>query len=103
MSAVAGRRGSSALVRGRWLRVASLVGVGALLALAAGPVLGAVLILLTDAPLPLLNLIAGVVYALAMPFVALTTTYLYFDIRVCEALEPEHAPDPLPAEIELSA
>jgi hypothetical protein len=103
MSAVAGLRRSSALVRGRWLRVASLVGVGALLALAAGPVLGAVLILLTDAPLPLLNLIAGVVYALAMPFVALTTTYLYFDIRVCEALEPEHAPDPLPAEIELSA
>ena len=87
----------------RWLRVASLVGVGALLAFAAGPLLGALLILLTDAPPPLLNSVAGVVYALAMPFVALTTNYLYFDIRVREALEPEHAPGPLPAEIELSA
>jgi hypothetical protein len=50
-----------------------------------------------------LNSVAGVVYALAMPFVALTTNYLYFDIRVREALEPEHAPGPPPAEIELSA
>ena len=28
-----------------------------------------------------MNVIAGVVYALAMPFVALTTTYVYFDAR----------------------
>ena len=73
---------------GRWLRVASLVGVGALLALAAGPLVGALLIALTDAPLALLNVVAGVVYALAMPFVALTTTYVYFDARVSEELEP---------------
>ena len=58
-------------MRGRWLRVASLVGVGAALALVAGPFLGALLILLTDAPLALLNVVAGIVYALAMPFVAL--------------------------------
>ena len=103
MSALVGLRRSSALVRGRWLRVASLVGFGGLLALAAGPLLGALLILVTDAPLPLLNVVAGVVYALAMPFVALISTYLYLDIRVREALEPEHAPGPLPAEIELSA
>jgi hypothetical protein len=62
---------SSALVRGRWLRVASLVGVGALLAIAAGPLLGALLILVADATLPVLNLVAGVVDALAMLFVAL--------------------------------
>ena len=103
MSALGGLRRSSMLVRGRWLRVASLVGVGALLALAAGPLLGALLILLTDAPLALLNLVAGVVYALAMPFVALTTAYVYFDSRVREAVEPEHASGPRPAEIEFSA
>jgi hypothetical protein len=96
-------RRSAELVRGRWLRVASLVGVGTLLALVAGPFLGALLIILTDAPLALLNIVAGVVYALAMPFVALTTAYVYFDARVRHELEPEPERDELPAEIQISA
>ncbi|MGE5274967.1 MAG: hypothetical protein ACM3QU_14550 [Verrucomicrobiota bacterium] len=100
-SAVGGLRRSSRLVRGRWFRVASLVGVGALLALAAGPLVGAALIALTDAPLALLNVVAGVVYALAMPFVALTTCYVYFDARVSEELEAA-TPELLPPEVELS-
>ena len=89
-------------MRGRWFRVASLVGVGAVLALAAGPLLGATLILLTDAPLALMNVVAGVVYALAMPLIAVTTTYVYLDARVREELEPA-VPDKLPAEIELAS
>jgi len=100
-SALGGLRRSAELVRGRWFRVASLVGLGAVLALAAGPLLGALLILLTDAPLSLLNLVAGVVYALAMPFVALTTAFVYFDARVRGELEPRGAAEELPAEIEL--
>jgi hypothetical protein len=100
--AVDGLRRSSALVRGRWLRVASIVGVGALLALGAGPTVGALLILLTDAPLPLLNVVAGVVYALAMPFVALTTTYVYLDARVRESLQPGDEAGVLPAEADLA-
>ncbi len=101
-SAFGGLRRSARLVRGRWFRVASLVGVGGLLALAAGPLVGAALIALTDAPLALLNIVAGVVYAVAMPFVALTTTYVYFDARVSEELEPA-TPALLPREVELSA
>jgi hypothetical protein len=93
-------RRSSELVRGRWLRVASLVGIGTALAFAAGPVLGALLILLTDAPLPLLNVVAAVVYALALPFVALTTSYAYFDARTRFELQANE-PDKLPAEIQL--
>jgi hypothetical protein len=100
-SAVDGLRRSAELVHGRWIRVASLVGAGALLALAAGPLLGAILIFLTDAPLALLNIVAGIVYALAMPFVALTATYVYFDARVRKELEPA-VPETLPAEIQLS-
>jgi hypothetical protein len=102
-SALGALRRSGELVRGRWLRVGSLVGVGSALALAAGPLLGALLILLTDAPLALLNLVAGVVYALALPFVALTTSYVYFDLRARHELEPADEPDELPAEIQLSA
>ena len=100
-SAIEGLRRSSALVRGRWLRVASLVGVGALLAFAAGPLVGATLSLLTDAPLPLMNVVAGVVYALAMPLVALMTGYVYVDARIREELEPA-VPETLPSEIGLS-
>ena len=99
--ALASLHRSAELVRRRWVRVASLVGVSAVLALAAGPLLGAVLIFLTNAPLPLLNLVAGVVYAAAMPFVALTTSYVYFDTRTRHELEPADEPDELPAEIQL--
>ena len=99
--ALGGLGRSYRLVRGHWLRVASLVGAGALITLAAGPLIGAGLILLTDAPLALLNVVAGVVYALAMPFVALTTSYVYFDLRVGDELAVEAPAGPLPAEIEL--
>jgi hypothetical protein len=99
-SAADGLRRSAELVRGRWLRVASLVGLGALLALAFGPFLGALLILVTDAPLALLNIVAGLVYALTIPFVALETTYVYFDASVRAELEPRDEPDVLPAEVE---
>jgi hypothetical protein len=103
-SAVEGLRRSAELVRGRWIRVASVVGIGAVLALAAGPLLGAVLILVTSVPLALLNIVSGIVYALAMPFVALTTAYVYFDARARAELEPRDtpaAPAELPAEIDL--
>jgi hypothetical protein len=100
-SAVGALRRSAELVRHRWLRVASLVGLGALLALAIGPLVGALLIILTDAPLALLNLVAGLVYALAMPFVALVTSYVYFDARTRIELSPERGRASLPAEIEL--
>jgi hypothetical protein len=97
--AFASLRQSGRLVRHRWFRVALLVGIGALLALVTGPFIGALLILVTDAPLALMNVLAGIVYALAMPFVALVTTYLYFDARVREELPKERDPDELPAEI----
>jgi hypothetical protein len=72
------------------------------LALAIGPLIGALLIILTQAPFVLLNIVAGIVYALAMPFVAITTTYLYFDARVRSVLEPRKTHADLPAEIELA-
>jgi hypothetical protein len=101
-SGIRSLRRSGQLVRHRWLRVGSLVGIGAVLALAAGPLVGAVLILVTHAPLPLLNVVAGVVYALVMPFVAIVTSYLYFDVRVRNSLRTAEQPDVLPAEIDLS-
>jgi hypothetical protein len=57
---------------------------------------------LTDAPPALLDVVAGVVYALALPFLALTTAYVYFDARARLELEPSEGHDELPAEIELT-
>jgi hypothetical protein len=94
-------RRSGELVRRRWIRVGSLVGVSATVALIAGPLLGAILIFLTNAPLALLNVFAGLVYALAMPFVALVTGYVYFDARARLELEPVEHLSELPAEIQL--
>jgi hypothetical protein len=94
-------RRSGELVRSRWLRVGTLVGLSAVLALAAGPLVGVALIFATNVPLELLNVISGVVYALSMPFVALVTAYTYFDARVRVELEPSDVRHELPAEISL--
>jgi len=96
-------RRSGELVRRRWVRVGSLVGMSAAIALLLGPLLGAILIFLTDMPLATLNLVAGVVYALSMPFVALVTAYVYFDARARLELETVERVTELPPEISLDA
>ena len=101
-SAIEALRRSRRLVRGHWLKVASLAVFGAALALVLGPLVGALLIVLTSAPLSTLNLVAGVVNAVTMPFVALTTAYVYFDARARVELEPADEADELPAEFQLS-
>ena len=101
--ASAGRslRRSARLVRQGWLKVGSIVVVGAALALAVGPLLGALLILVTSIPLAWLNVVSGLVYVVSMPFVSVATAYVYFDMRARdEAAEAE--PAELPAAFELS-
>ena len=102
LSAAAALRRSGRLVRKRWLKVASLIVAGGALVIVAGPLLGALLIIATSAPFWLVNVIAGLVYAVAMPFVALTTAYVYFDARTRGELEPESELAALPAEIDLT-
>ena len=97
-------RRSGALVRRQWFKVGTLVVVAAVLAIAAGPVIGALLLFVPGAPPELINVVAGVVYAVAMPFVGLTTAYVYYDTFVREQLDTrEPAPRELPAEIPLGA
>src|SRR4051794_11090148 len=103
ISARAALRHSGRLVGRRWLKVASLIVAGGALVLVAGPLIGALLILVTDAPFWLVNVLAGIIYTVAMPFVALTTAYVYFDARTHQELAAERSPVELPAEIELGA
>jgi hypothetical protein len=102
LSAIGGLRRSGRLVRRSWLKVSSLIVAGGALAILAGPLIGVLLILGTDAPFWLVNVIAGVIYSVTMPFVALTTTYVYFDARVRGELADERVSAELPAEIEVT-
>jgi VPS62-like protein len=88
---------SGRLVAGHWWRTASLLLFVTGLALLAGPVVGTLLLFVTSASVDLINLISGVVYAVLLPFVAIATTYLYFDLRLEHATD-EEADDVLPAE-----
>src|SRR5262249_34445610 len=96
-SAVAALRRSWRLTRTHWLKVTSLVVAGAALVLVAGPLVGVLLILGTTLPFGWVNIVAGVLYAVAMPFVAVTTTYVYVDCRIREEREAEQEPAQLPA------
>ncbi len=101
LSAFEALRRSSRLVRHSWLKVGSLTILGAGVVLIAGPLVGSLLLVVTNAPLALLDVVAGIIYAVTMPFVALTTAYVYFDMRVRDELAAESGPDLLPAEISL--
>jgi hypothetical protein len=46
------------------------------------------------------NIVSGIVYVLTLPYAAIATTYLYYDLRVRE--QTEHEPLVLPAEAALS-
>ena len=96
-------RRSAHLVRRRWLKVVVLVALTNALVLAVGPLLGTVLILSTSLPFAVSNAVAGIVYALFVPLVALNAVYVYADVIVRDELEPrgEKVPE-LPPEAELA-
>jgi hypothetical protein len=95
-------RRSFALVRGRWWRVAFLLGVVTGAPLLAGPLAGMLLLLGSGAPFALVNLVSSAVYAVSIPFAAIATSYLYFDLAVRERLAPAGRTrgEVLPAEVE---
>ena len=95
-------RRSADLVRPRWLKVVVLVAVTSAVVLSIGPVLGTTLILVTSLPFVVSNAIAGIVYALLVPILALNTTYVWADAVVREQVEPRRdTGDELPAEATL--
>jgi hypothetical protein len=80
---------SARLVRGDWWRVASLLLFVAGVALLLGPVVGTLLLLASSASFDFINLVSSVVYAVVLPYVAIATTYLYFDLSLAEELGGE--------------
>lgn len=92
-------RRSAALVHRRWLRVAwiTLIVVGS--AVLLGPAIGVALILVSPIGLGTVNLISALVSVLAVPYAAIATCYLYYDLRTREVTEQQ--PETLPAEAAL--
>jgi hypothetical protein len=89
-------RRSAELVRGRWWRVASLTLFVSVVGLLLGPLIGTLLLFATDASFDFVNLVSGLVYAIALPFVAIASTYLYFDLLERDRPEAEPAPAEAP-------
>jgi hypothetical protein len=73
-------RRSAAFVRGRWWRVALFTLVVSGVGLFLGPFIGGLMLLATTASFNVVNLVASLVYTVTMPFVAIATTYLYYDL-----------------------
>jgi hypothetical protein len=91
--ATASLRRSSRLVRGHWWRTASLTVFVTGLALLLGPLAGTLLLFATSAraSFDAVNLVSDLVYVVALPFAAIATTYLYFDLAARSAEPPDRA------------
>jgi ABC-type amino acid transport system permease subunit len=83
-SGVAALRRSARLVRGDGWRVASLLLFVTLLAVLLGPLCGTLLLFVTHSSFHFINLVASVIDAIVLPYAAIATTYLYFDLRVAK-------------------
>jgi hypothetical protein len=83
-SARAALKRSGKLVRGNWWRVASLTLFVTAIGLLLGPLTGAILLFITSASFNFVNLISSLIYAIALPFAAIATAYLYFDLALHE-------------------
>ena len=72
---------SRRLVKGDWWRTFGLTFLLGFLSAVAAPFLAAVLMLLTDIPIWLLNAMCSVAYILIVPFVGIALTFLYWDLK----------------------
>jgi hypothetical protein len=88
---------SARLVQGNWWRVASMLLFVTLLALLLGPLCGTLLLFATHASFDFVNFCASAIDAIVLPYAAIATTYLYYDLRLQKQSEPADA-GVLPAE-----
>ncbi|HKD94053.1 MAG TPA: hypothetical protein VKB43_05020, partial [Gaiellaceae bacterium] len=84
-SATGALRRSARLVRGAWWRTASLTVFVTGIALLLGPLVGTLLLFATSASFDVVNFASDLVYVVALPFAAVATTYLYFDLTARSA------------------
>ena len=69
------------LVKGNWWRSAILLLTLYAIAIAAGPIVGFVVLFTTPLDPQLLDLVGSAVYVIVFPFVAIAATLLFFDLK----------------------
>ena len=57
------------------------------IALLIGPLVGTLLLFVTNASFNFINLVSSGVYVIVLPYAAIASTYLYFDLRVAKEQE----------------
>ncbi len=101
-SALGALRRSARLSRGNWWRIASMLLFVTVIALLLGPLVGTLLLFASNASFNFINLVSSLVYTAVLPFAAIATTYLYFDLLVAKQHAAEAEAETggvLPAEI----
>jgi hypothetical protein len=68
-------------VHNNWGRSAVLLVLIYVTGLLSGPIVGFVFLLLTSVDPKTLNLIGSLVYVIVLPYLAIATTLLYFDLK----------------------
>jgi len=86
------RRSSQKLVVGHWWRTAGLLVALYLVAFAAAPLVGFALFFVTSVSPGGVDLIGSLVYAFALPYVAVASTLLYFDLQERPLRRPAPSP-----------
>jgi len=82
-------RSSRKLVKGNWWRAAALLLALYVIGVALAPIVGFALLLVTSVSPEGVNTLGSVVYALTLPYVAVATTLLYFDLQARREVSAE--------------
>ena len=84
LSAQPALRRSAKLVRGRWWRTFGFTALVNILAALSGPVVGVVLLLVTDRSLTFINVVGSLIYTATVPYAMIALTLYYFDLTLRE-------------------
>lgn len=77
-------RRSSELVSGYWWRTFAITAFVDVLVFLSGPVIGVILLLVTDRSLNFIDITGSVIYAFTVPYAAVALTLYYFDLTLRE-------------------
>jgi hypothetical protein len=86
-------RNSPTLAEGNWWRSAILLVALYVIGISSGPIIGFVLLFATPLEPRWIDLIGSAIYVLVLPFVAISATLLFFDLKVRRERAAEEVPD----------
>jgi hypothetical protein len=86
-------RRSPGLAEGNWWRSAILLVTLYVIGISSGPIVGFVLLFVTPLEPRWIDLIGSAIYVLVLPFVAISATLLFFDLKARGSRAPEPVAD----------